>query len=99
MVLTDKEANESTKDYIRESLWTFNPSFLAEFTGIDRDIFKSLSEHCEKANDAILKLIGGKRELDKFVEDAIVADGRGHFLNTYDGKEHEHKGYFIYRIG
>jgi hypothetical protein len=27
--------------------------------------------------------------LDDFVKDAISADGRGHFLNKYDGKEIE----------
>ena len=56
------------------------------------------SKKCEGANDAILALIkktdGG---LDGFVEDAISADGRGHFLSSYDGDENEENGFYIYR--
>lgn len=32
-----------------------------------------------------------------FVNDAIDADGRGHFIALYDGYENEQDGYFIYR--
>ena len=57
------------------------------------------SQKCEGANDAILALIektdGG---LEGFVEDAISADGRGHFLSSYDGEENEEGDFFIYRI-
>jgi hypothetical protein len=56
------------------------------------------SKKCEGANDAILALIektdGG---LDGFVEEAISADGRGHFLSSYDGNENHESGFYIYR--
>lgn len=39
---------------------------------------------------------------DEFVNKAIEADGRGHFLSKYDGAEHEvivdDVLFFIYRI-
>jgi len=52
----------------------------------------------EDCNELMLALI---KDFDYFVEDAIDADGRGHFLNTYDNEENEfeYKGktYYIYR--
>jgi hypothetical protein len=41
---------------------------------------------CEDANETIAALI---TDIDEFIEDAICADGRGHFLNGYDGEEYE----------
>ncbi len=39
---------------------------------------------------------------DEFVSQAISADGRGHFLNTYDGNENEQTiegtTFYIYRM-
>jgi hypothetical protein len=52
-------------------------------------------EKCESANDTFLAMIKDK---DSFVRDAISADGRGHFLNTYDGEENESGDFLIYRI-
>lgn len=34
-------------------------------------------------------LILTDEEADHFVEDAISSDGRGHFLSSWDGSEHE----------
>jgi hypothetical protein len=40
-------------------------------------------------------------DLDHFIEDAIRADGRGHFLSRYNGEENEETvggvTYYIYR--
>lgn len=99
-VLTDDEAEEKAKDYIRDSVWAFNPSFLASHAkdGVEENVFKSLSELCESSNDAVLSLID---DFDDFVGDAISSDGRGHFISQYDGEEsiEEINGteYFIYR--
>lgn len=53
---------------------------------------------CESFNKAVLAMIPDKNH---FVKDAILADGRGHFLSQYDGQENEIKvngvWYFIYR--
>jgi hypothetical protein len=98
MVLTDDEADEKVAEYIKETVWAFNPSFLSCHSGIDEDVFKLLQEKCESANEAILKLI---KDFDHFVEDAVRSDGRGHFLSGYDGEENDHEHdnetYYIYR--
>jgi len=98
MILTDDEADEKVAEYIKETVWAFNPSFLSCHSGIDEDIFKLLQDKCESSNEAILKLI---KDFDHFVEDAVASDGRGHFLSSYDGyeneQEHDRETYYIYR--
>ena len=109
LVLTDYEADEHVKEYIQESAWAFTPEFLSSFTGMPAEMFSAVQDKCEGANDAILTCIersdGG---LDEFVNQAIAADGRGRFLNRYNGHEdsvtidagypdEEGQEYFIYR--
>jgi hypothetical protein len=100
LILTDEEADEKASEYILDSVWAFTPSFLSSFTGFDIEIFESIQNNgrCESNNSAILTLIEDKED---FVSDAISADGRGHFLSSYDGNENEEKvnetTYFIYR--
>ena len=86
LVLTDDEADEKVAEYIKDSVWAFNPSFLSSHSDIDEGVFKLLQDKCESANEAVLKLI---KDFDKFVEDAVGTDGRGHFLSSYDGEENE----------
>lgn len=99
LVLTDEEADARAADYIKDSLWAFNSSFLASYCDLPEAMFKAVQDKCESSNDAVLQCVeradGG---LDGFIEEAISADGRGHFLNTYDGNENEEGGYFIYRV-
>jgi hypothetical protein len=101
MVLTDEEADEKAKEYIIDTLWAFNPSFLASETDIDIEVFEAIQDNgrCESNNKAILSMIDDE---DSFVDSAISADGRGHFMSTYDGNENEETvngtTYFIYRI-
>ncbi len=77
---------------------TYDLSFAFTKDGIDEDVFKVLSEKCEGSNEAVKSLI---KDFDHFVDDAVLSDGRGHFLSSYDGCEHEVniKGnyYYIYR--
>lgn len=89
LVLTDDEADEKAGEYIADSLWAFNPSFLAGVTGVDQEVFEAIAanDRCEGNNEAIRRLVGD--DYERLVEQAIGADGRGHFLNTYDGHEHE----------
>jgi len=97
--LSDEEADERAEEYILDSVWAFNPSFLSYHTDIDEEVFKLLQDKCEGSNDAILRMIKDK---DYFVEDAINSDGRGHFISFYDGEEHEqyinNNFYYCYRI-
>lgn len=98
LVLTDSEADEKAAENIKDSVWAFNASFLANYTDLPEEIFTALSEKCESANDPILKLIErSKGGLQGFIEEAISADGRGHFIGHYDHEEGEADDYFIYR--
>ena len=100
---TDTEADEACKEYIKDSAWAFRSSFICDYCNLPQELAEALeamqSKKCEGANDSILALIdktdGG---LDGFVEEAVSADGRGHFLSSYDGNENEESGFFIYRM-
>lgn len=101
-VYTDEEADEQAKEYIEEAAWAFNADFIIDHSSLPyeaREMIKFFQrEKCEGANDTILALID---DFDEFVSDAISADGRGHFLSSYDGCENEEKingtWYYIYR--
>jgi hypothetical protein len=94
IVLTDDEADEAARDAILESVWAFQPWFIASHTpdGIDADTIQAIQgDRCEDANDPLIALIraAGPNALDGFVQDAIGCDGRGHFLAHYDFSECE----------
>lgn len=105
-VYTDEEAYKAAADYIEENLWAFNADFILQYTSVykettdreDEAIIKALQKVqesiCEDANALVKALIS---DLDIFIEDAIDADGRGHFLSFYDGEEHESNGFYIFR--
>ena len=105
LVLTDREANEKAQEYIEESLWAFNADFILDTCGLDsssnvsRSLRKMQEESCEGCNDFIYALVDRTCGIDEFTEQAILADGRGHFLSSYDGEEGEQGEYFIYCIG
>lgn len=101
---TDDDADNAALEYIKESVWAFNAEFIADEIG-HHDLLpaiKALNEMCEDGNDGILALIEAFTTIDSFVESAISADGRGHFLSSYDGEEIEieyaNEYYYIYRI-
>jgi hypothetical protein len=86
LVLTDEEADEAVREYIEETVWAFNPSFLSAYTRVSEEAIKKIQELHEDANDALAEMI---KDFDEFVEDAVACDGRGHFLAGYDGNENE----------
>ena len=102
LVLTDEEADEKVAEYIKESVWAFNPDFIVSHSSLPCEAVEMVQNFqyskCEGANNTILALID---DFDDFVSDAISADGRGSFLNFYDGEENEEMvngtTYFIYR--
>ena len=100
-IYTDEEAQELAKDSIEESLWAFSPWFLARMTDIDEVVFNALRNLDDNANEAVLALVENSCGLNDFVEEAIATDGRGHFINSYDGEEHEievgGETFFLYR--
>jgi hypothetical protein len=102
LVLTDSEANEKAAEYIIDSLWAFNANFILGKCGLDfsgADFLSSMQEKsCESANDFILSLVEKTCGLESFVDSAISADGRGHFLSGYDGNEIEAGDLYVYRV-
>ncbi len=84
LVYTDEEADEAVREAIEESLWAFIPSFLSAHTGVDEEVFVALAGRCEENNDSYKRMI---KDFDAFVEQAVSADGRGHFLARYDHEE------------
>ena len=105
LVLTEGEANELAAAYIANSLWVFNAEFILEVCGLysESNVTRSLrmmqEGSCEGYNAFIRALVDGTCGLDRFVQEAIDADGRGHFLSSYDGEEGEQGEYFIYCMG
>ena len=98
LVYTDDEADEAVYNYIDESVCFFRSDFIAAHAEVDEEVIKKLQELHENSNKAIRSLI---KDFDHFVDDAICADGRGHFLSSYDGEENEQtingNDYYIYR--
>lgn len=106
-VLTEKEAYTAAREYIVDALWAFNVDFILKHTNFYNEVsdyvkqtyINSMSEMqtalCEGANPIVRALIS---DLDDFVDDAIAADGRGHFISMYDGVEYEADGYYVYII-
>jgi hypothetical protein len=103
IVADDDNAYRLTTERIEELLWAFNPEFLASETGLPVEVFQALADsgRCESNNEAIMALVEQTCGMEAFVSSAIDADGRGHFLSGYDGKEGkiEIDGdiYYVYR--
>lgn len=95
-VFTDEEADAAARDAILDLVWAFNADFLADWVEMDTDTIAVHQDRCESSNAAFLRLIG-KENHQPFVDAAIGADGRGHFLAGYDDEENEAGQYFIYR--
>lgn len=101
VALTEDEANEATAVNIRDMVWAFNTDFIIDHSSVldyddaSRTIVNTIQALCEDGNDAITRLID---DMNDFIEDAINADGRGHFLSAYDGEEIELEGgIYLYR--
>jgi len=95
----DNEADKAVRDNIKDSVWSFRPGFLSSYTGLPDEVFTALQDQCEDSNDAVLQCIKRtKHRLAGFVDEAVAADGRGHFLSPYDGDENEVDNFYIYQI-
>ena len=99
LVMDDEEANDCAYEHIMDLLYAFNAEFIIDHSGLPYDAIEMIRSYqedkCEDANNTIYALIDDPQE---FVDDAIAADGRGHFINPYDGEEIESGEYFIYRM-
>jgi hypothetical protein len=98
LVLTDSESDAKCEEYIQDSLWAFRSEFLISYISGDinpKDLRSIQEQSCEGCNDLIFALV--KDRFEDLVSDAIGADGRGHFMNTYDGHEYQQNDFYIYR--
>lgn len=103
---TDSEAQDAATKNIKGSIWAFNASFILAHCGLPSELEEAIhsfqEKKCESANDALLTLVEKCGDLDEFVSEAICADGRGHFLSSYDGEENEvtvdDKTLFVYQV-
>lgn len=105
-----EEAYAAACKAIGETLWAFDAGFLFEQCGLDdydeeaKAAFREMTGRiCEGANKFIRALIDGTCGFDNFAGAAIVNDGEGNFLATYDGEEieisdGESKKFFLYRV-
>lgn len=104
MFLTDSEADNTCYEKIRELIWAFNADYLAGWLDCPTEAVQAIHDNgkCEGNNEILLDWLEKHCEFWNFVYDAISLDGRGHFLSSYDGKEHEvewnGETYYIYRI-
>ena len=95
-VRTDDEATDAAKADIERSLWAFNLDVILQYTPLaeqagNAKMCKALAEVnstlCEDANPLWAALVGNR--LRQLQDHTIAADGRGHCLSSYDGKEYE----------
>lgn len=86
------EEADSAMDYVYAQV-----GFVEEPDDME-SIVKSIQEKYEAGSERLLTMID---DIDELVEDAAMTDGRGHFLNKWDGSEdevdYEDEIYYIYR--
>lgn len=99
---TREEAEEACQSYIRDSIWAFNADFILGCCNLPHGLKRAIEifqrEECENANEPLFELVDKTCGIIKFTEEAISADGLGHFLATYDGQEIEAGKFIIFRI-
>ena len=85
----DAAADKAASAAARQSLWAFNSSYIGSFLDLNDNQTKAIGvmqeKLCEDADEIIALLLGTR--LGDFLYDAVATDGRGHFLNSYDGEE------------
>lgn len=99
---TYAEAMSACYDYVEETLWAFDSSFLSGFMpdGIGAAEIEAIrGDRCESANPALEALVrAGGYSIAEVAEQAVGYDGMGHFLASYDGEEREaSNGLLVFR--
>ena len=101
---TEDEVQIAVESNIKDSLFAFNADWIVSHLDVNFPIegIKAIQEKYENGNDSLYEIISKLGDWDYFVKDSILADGRGHFLSSYDGNEeeiyYENIWYYIYRI-
>ena len=104
LVCSDKMADEQVKGEILSNLRTFRVDFLAGETGVPSEVFYALinTMPAVDSNESIRALVRSTCGEDSLVDASVSADGRGHFLASYDSEEISYltksgKQVFLYR--
>ena len=97
LVLTDSQADKAVAERIEQDLWAFNATFLAEHLPIPQIAIKAIQDSMYETSSEVFRELLTQSQFDSLVEEAIMYDGRGHFLAQYDFAENEEGDYFIYK--
>ena len=97
LVLTDSQADKAVAERIEQDLWAFNANFLAEHLPIPEIAIKAIQDSMYEDAAEVFRALLTQSQFDSLVEEAIMYDGRGHFLAQYDFGENEEGDYFIYK--
>ena len=96
LVVDDRGRLEHAANSIYETFGYFNPSFIESATGLPSVLFTGEQSFTADDVDRILSSVGS--DIESFTQEAVDADGYGHFLAGYDGMELElENGYYAYR--
>ena len=97
LVLQPCQADEWCAAYIEANLWTLSPNFLASYTELDAGHIEMIQTGLrERGNEVLRALVGD--DMNPLTSDAMARYGRGHFLASYDGDEHEVGDFCLYRV-
>lgn len=99
----DLQCDLAVRSYIESCVWALNAEFVLKCCDLPLELTDAIrsfqSKQCEDANDALLALVNKTCGIERFTDRAIDADGRGHFLASFDGDENELLGsVFAYRV-
>ncbi len=100
---TEEEVHEAVEQNIKDSLCYFNSQWIVDHIDTELPVkaIAAIQAEDTDGNETLFELISKLGDWSYFVNDSILADGRGHFLSSYDGEENEvfFEGvwYFIYR--
>jgi len=67
----------------------------SEATDLAEELIDSLLDEC--VLNEVPEELKHYFDRERFTEDCIRIDGRGHTISSYDGEEHEQGNYYIYR--
>lgn len=95
---SEQKAFEACCEYVEDSLCHFRPTFLAEQTELPVEIFEALASRDFNDSSVYKTLIERVTTIENFTQAAIDCDGRGHFLNNWDGNEYEIGEYLLYQV-
>lgn len=111
LILDETTKEEFAKERVQETLWAFETSFVMNHLKLEivqdlgggngyQELKKAIQDAQENLCESANTLIKTLTNWENMIEEALEIDGYGHFLNGYDGEEHELEisgnTYFVY---